>query len=245
MVSFNAAETSVHRACWLSTVLSRWRADTAPIFILQTSPMLGRISQQISLTSGEPSQVTAPWGCCHAPKMRWKGHSKCWQFLRNSTCCLQSQPRDSPTDWGKTHCHAPSTTLTSPQDCVSSLCWCWEAAVLPGQLHFQPFHPPLVSWDILHHQLQPLFAAALAVSLLGRGGFVCSLRPTLCMSRRIFGKIKHLNYVGAAWLFLKAVSVLSVIFLQKTCARWLYMAAVLLRAKWRPHAEAPLKSLCI
>lgn len=51
------------------------------------------------------------------------------------------------------------------------------------------------------------------------------------MSRRIFGKIKHLNYVSAAWLFLKAVSVLSVIFLQKTFARWLYMAVVSLRAK--------------
>lgn len=38
----------------------------------------GKEVVQISLTTGEPSQVTAPWGHCHARRMRWKGHSECW-----------------------------------------------------------------------------------------------------------------------------------------------------------------------
>lgn len=189
---------------------------------------------QISLTPGEPSQVTAPWGCCHALRTRWRGHSECWQFLGNSTCCLQSQPRIRLLAEAKLTVMRPAWFSQVPRT-VSAACAGAGGLQCSWPASFPAFPSPPVPWDILHTDCSCYLLLCWQWASEG----VCSLRPILYMSRRIFGKIKHLNYVSAAWLFLKAVSGLSVIFLQKTFTRWLYMAVVLVRAKWRPHAGAP------
>lgn len=233
MVSFNAVETSAHQfVCYQFFYLDEGQIQ--PLFLSCRPVLFWQWSCTDFTDLGEPSQVTAPWGCCHAPRTRRKGHSECWQFLRSSTCCLQTQPRHSPTFWGKTHCPAVSPSMILTGLC-QQLVLVREGCSAPWPAAFPAFPSSL---GVMGHPAPP--TAAVIHCLAGSeplGGcvhwglfYICP-EGSLVKSNIWTMSVLH----GYFW----RLSLLSVIFLQKTFARWLYMAVVLLRAKWRPHAGAP------
>lgn len=185
MVSFNAAETSAHQTCWLTAVLSRWRPDTAPIFILQTSPVMeGSCTDFSDFRWAQPGGGSLGMLSCTQNEME---RTQRMLTIPEQLYLLPPKPAQGFTYWMEkvTVMHpawfsqvprAVSAACAGAGGLQRSLATCTSSLSIPPQYHGTSCTTNCIHYSPLHWQGASW------------GGILCSPRPILHRSKRIFGK---------------------------------------------------------